>query len=225
MKNEGIVLCNVNKKIKDFNLENINIHIPIGNIGFLIGNNGAGKTTLLNMVSGNMDPDGGFVTRISKGDLGFVFDENHLPENLTLMDYKIIFKSLFQKWDEKEFLLHINQFKLPIKKEIKNFSRGMKIKFNLSVILSYYPKYLLLDEITSGLDPIVREEILIAIKKYVKKNNATAMVTTHILEDIMIIADQIVIIDEGCVKLNTHINYFKDTKQIKEKIQSFMQRN
>ncbi|WP_278926027.1 AAA family ATPase [Staphylococcus auricularis] len=98
----------------------------------------------------------------------------------------------------------------------------MKIKFNISIVLSYSPKFLLLDEITSGLDPLIREEILLVVKKYVKENNATAIITTHILEDILNISDYIFILSNGSIRLSDSVTNFKSTEDIKAKIRDIV---
>ena len=87
MSENGIFLNDVSKQLQDFYLQNINITIPLGNIGFLIGHNGAGKTTILHILSGNTKPDKGTISDIPKDEMGFIFDENHLPEKLTCLLY------------------------------------------------------------------------------------------------------------------------------------------
>ncbi|REH81917.1 ATP-binding cassette domain-containing protein [Staphylococcus felis] len=222
MTNRGIYLKEVKKFFSDFQLEDINIDVPEGKIGFLLGHNGAGKTTVLNILSKNTHIDKGNISNIPKSELGVLFDENHLPEKLSIAEYKKIFPSLFKTWNQEDFDYYINNFDLPLKKPIGKFSRGMKIKLNISIILSYHPQYLLLDEITSGLDPLIREEVLLVIKKYVQNNNATAILTTHILDDVLSIADYIFIINQGTIKLNMPVGNFKTTEDIKKKIRSII---
>ncbi|WP_186301015.1 ATP-binding cassette domain-containing protein [Staphylococcus hominis] len=222
MTNRGIYLKAVSKKFQDFQLEDINIEILEGKIGFLLGHNGDGKTTILNILSKNIHIDKGNISDIPKNELGVIFDENHLPKRLSIEEYKKILPYLFNNWNQEDFYYYINNFNLPLKKPIEKFSRGMKIKLNICIILSYHPKYLLLDEITSGLDPLIREEVLLVIKKYVQSNNATAILTTHILDDVLSIADYIFIINQGTIKLNTLVSNFKTTEDIKKKIRSII---
>ncbi|MEB5784497.1 MULTISPECIES: ATP-binding cassette domain-containing protein [Staphylococcus] len=218
--NTGIQLHSVSKYYSDFQLKNIDLHIPMGKIGFLLGHNGAGKTTILKILSKNISVDNGTVSNISNSDLGMLFDENYLPEKLSIKEYEKVLPSLFNIWDKNSFDYYINKFKLPLKKPISTFSRGMKIKFNICVLLSYCPRFLLLDETTSGLDPLIREEVLLVIKDYINNNNATAILTTHILDDVLSISDYVFIIDNGVMKLNKPVSEFTSTEEIKEKIRS-----
>lgn len=208
MKDEenNITLNSVSKQLGDFRLDNINLVAYPQEIVGIIGENGAGKTTLLRVISQDLKLDSGTICIPSKEYIGFVFDSNHLPDELSATNLNTIFPFIFKEWEEKVFLSYLNEFKIPKNQNLKSFSKGMKMKINIAVALSHNPKFLLLDEITSGLDPLIRDHILTTIKNYVSNNNAIAIMTTHLLDDIIRIADKVIVLHEGSVSLNSKVD-------------------
>lgn len=209
-----LTLKSVYKQLGDFRLENINLEVFEKQIVGVIGENGAGKTTLLQIISKNEIVDSGSVDIPSKKQLGFVFDSNHLPNDLSANNLNHIFPYIFENWRSDSFFKYLQLFKIPIDLALKNFSKGMAMKINIAVALSHNPKFLLLDEITSGLDPLIRDEILSIIKEYVYDNSAIAIMTTHLLDDVIRIANRVVVLRNGAISLNKNVEEITDTQHL-----------
>lgn len=206
MKN-AIELKNVSKSYQDFKLDNINITIPEGSIVGLIGENGAGKTTTIKGIL-NISNVNGTIKVFGEGHqkkekeikekLGVVLDDSFLSFYLTPKQVNSVMKEFYKNWNEEKFFTYLKEFKLPLKKLIKDFSSGMKMKLKIAVALSHAPKALVLDEPTSGLDPIVRNEILDIFRKYILEDETRSiLLSSHITSDLEHIADYIVFIHEG----------------------------
>lgn len=110
-------------------------------------------------------------------------------------------KMIYPSWDKELYYSLIDKFALPINKAIGDFSRGMVVKLNFAATLSHHPKLLIADEATSGLDPIVRKEILTILKKYVDNNRMTVLLSSHILSDLEQVADYFIFIENGKILL------------------------
>ena len=166
MSNYALKLTNITKKYDDFILDNVSFNVPKGNIVGLIGENGAGKSTTLNSILDIIERDSGDVfildsekNKISndiREKIGVVFDGNNFPEDLTPQKLNNVLKAIYSNWEEKKFYELLEKFSLPKNKKIKKFSKGMKMKLSISVALSHKAQLLILDEATSGLDPVVR---------------------------------------------------------------------
>lgn len=213
-------LSHVSKQLGNFRLETINLEAFKHQIIGVVGENGAGKTTLLQIISQTKKADSGEVVIPSKKKLGFVFDSNHLPEELTAYDLDRIFPHIFEGWESKAFSHYLKRFKLPVDQALKHFSKGMKMKINIAIALSHYPQFLLLDEITSGLDPLARDQILTIIKDYVADHSAIAIMTTHLLDDVVRIADKVVVLRDGSIQLNKHMDEITDAAHLESMLKA-----
>lgn len=222
--NSEVKLEFVSKQLGDFSLKNIDLFAKPNEIIGIIGENGAGKTTLLRIIGKLLKSDSGNTFIPPKEDIGFVFDNNHLPEEINSKEVNTIMYYIFSTWDSTVFFNYIDEFKLPINKRIKNFSKGMKTKINIAVALSHSPKVLLLDEITSGLDPLVKEDILKVVKNYIKSNKAIAIMTTHLLDDIIKIADKVIVLDNGKILLNENVSHFENTQSLEMEFKKIIYR-
>ena len=111
-------------------------------------------------------------------------------------------KDVYKNWDDSLFANYMDKFNLPINKPIKTMSKGMRKKLEIATALSHHPKLLILDEPTSGLDPVVRSEVLDIFLDFIKDENHTILLSTHITSDLEHIADYIVCIDEGKIVLD-----------------------
>lgn len=205
----NIEIKKLNKKLDDFSLKNINISIPKGHIVGLIGENGAGKTTLIKCILDIMHKDSGEVSILGKtniddikNDIGVLFDDSFMNENNKIKDINFLCKNIYQRWDEEKFLNYMNDFKIPLNKEFKKLSTGMKKKVEIAVSMSHNPSILILDEPTSGLDPIIRSEVLDMFQDFVEDNNNSILLSTHITSDLEHIADDIIFISDGEVLFN-----------------------
>lgn len=195
------------KKYKDFTLDKINFSLPAGTIVGLIGENGAGKSTTINAILNLIKKDGGEIKVLGKemtdsdtgmrNEIGVVFDGDNFYETLTPGKIGNIMKKVYSNWDMSCFEDYLKRFQLPVSKEIKQFSKGMKMKFTIAVALSHNPRLLILDEATSGLDPIVRDEVLDIFLDFVQDETHAVLVSSHITSDLEKIADYITFIHEG----------------------------
>ena len=164
--NDALKVEHVNKTYPGFSLTDVCFELPKGSIMGLVGENGAGKSTIIKILLGLVQKDSGEVqilgerdlekNKYVKEDIGVVFDEINFYETLTPVKVEKICKNAYKNWDSTAYASYLEQFSLPKDKEIKTFSKGMQVKLCLAVAMSHQAKLLLLDDPTSGLDPIVR---------------------------------------------------------------------
>lgn len=196
-----------------FALKDVSITLPTGCIMGFIGENGAGKSTALRLILGLLRPDTGSIQVLGKTDfandralkehIGVVMDECGFPENLTLSDINAILRRCYRTWDERRFRSFATRFQLPERKSIKTFSRGMKMKLSIAAALSHDSRLLILDEATSGLDPIVRDEILDVFLDFIQDETHSILIPSHILSDLEKICDYITFIHQGKILLSS----------------------
>ena len=198
---------NLSKNFKDFSLNNLNLIIPRGVIMGLIGENGAGKSTTINCILNEIGKSTGEIyifgkdhivaeTKI-KDKIGVVFDENHFPDIFTPKEVGKCMSGIFSNWEWSTYNNYLKQFELPENKNIKDFSKGMKVKLAFSVALSHRAEFLILDEATGGLDPIVRDEMLDTFLDFVQEENHSILLSSHITSDLEKVADYITFIHNG----------------------------
>ena len=208
MSNYAIEIKNLVKKFDGFTLGPIDLSIPKGTIVGYIGQNGAGKSTTIKLLLGLLKIDSGEIKILGydnpnsielKDKLGVVFDELLVPEEMTLVDLEKFCSRVYSKWDREFFYQLKKKFNLSEKQTIKNYSRGMRMKLSMAVALSHNAEILILDEATSGLDPIVREEILDLLLDFMQEENHTILISSHILSDLEKVADYIAFINDGKV--------------------------
>ena len=164
----AFMVSGLTKTYKDFVLDHVSFTVPSGSIVGLIGENGAGKSTTINAALGLIQKEDGVVSILDKEELdgdikeqiGVVFDGSNYPEILSPRKLNRVMKNIYRTWDEQVYLRLLKQFSLPSDKQIKQFSKGMKMKLAISAALSHHSRLLILDEATSGLDPVVRDDIL-----------------------------------------------------------------
>ena len=200
---------NLTKQYSDFKLDNVSFSVPKGTIMGLIGENGAGKSTTINAILDLIKKDDGTVTfwgqelssdpRRLKEDIGVVFDGINFYETLTPAKIGQISKSAYTQWDQHLYNEYLTKFQLPTKNEVKTFSKGMKMKLCIAVALSHHPKLLILDEATSGLDPVMRDDILDVFLDFVQDEQHSILISSHITTDLEKIADYITFIHQGKV--------------------------
>ncbi len=210
--NTAIQIKDLTKSYNDFQLSNINLTLPSGCIMGLIGENGAGKSTTIKSILGLTPIDSGQISVLGlnmssdekkiKEQLGVVLDENCFPENLNAKDINHIMPHIFDTWSSQTFCRYQTQFSLPDKKPIKQYSRGMKMKLSIAVALSHNSNLLILDEATSGLDPLAREELQEVFLEYIQDENHSILISSHILSDLEKICDYITFIHQGKIILS-----------------------
>ena len=213
MSKLAAALCGVVKQYPDFTLGPVNLEIPAGRIVGLVGENGAGKTTLLKMLCGVNRPDGGTIALLSdspqdvnaRTELGVVFEDAYFYENLTGRQVGRALAGVFgSRWDAAAFDSYLHRFSLPRDKRMKELSRGMRMKLSLAGALAHHPALLVLDEATSGLDPVVRGELLDLFLDFIQDENHSILMSSHITADLEQAADSIAYLHHG--KLLFHEN-------------------
>lgn len=199
---------NLTKKYAGFQLDHVSFELPKGTIMGLIGENGAGKSTTINAILDLIKKDDGTVTfwgqelsssKQLKEDIGVVFDGVNFYETLTPAKVGKISEKAYKQWDEYLYRDYLKRFGLPLDKEIKTLSKGMKMKLCIAVALSHKPKLLILDEATSGLDPVMRDDILYVFLDFVQDENHSILMSSHITTDLEKVADYITFIHQGKV--------------------------
>lgn len=204
---ELLEVRNLSKHYKTFDLQNISFVLPKGYIMGYVGQNGAGKSTTLNLIAnickyqeGEIYLDGMTCEENAvayKESIGYVGDEFYFPENFNVKDIRKVLKNFYPTFSEEKFNGFLQNWNLPQKKKIKDFSRGMKVKLMLASVLSRDTKLLILDEATNGLDPVVRAEVLKLLQEYIADGERSVLFSTHILSDLEQIADYIYFIHDG----------------------------
>lgn len=202
-----IEIRNLNKRYKDFWLKNISLSVPAGSVMGLIGENGAGKSTLiesiLNMTECEYEEMMVFGKDIReyekeiKEDIAVIFDNTHYNLNFSPVFIGKMLEKVYQRWDMNLYYEYLEQFGIPKKKKLKEFSRGMKMKLEFAIAFSHDAKLLILDEATSGLDPVFRDEMLEILRAYTEEENHTILISSHITSDLDKIADYIAYIHDG----------------------------
>lgn len=200
---------NLRKEFKNFTLDNISFNLKPGYIMGFIGPNGAGKSTTIKLIMNLLKKDEGEIRVFGKdhikyekeikNKIGFVYDENYYYENLSIEQMKSIVAPFYSKWDEHQFNYYIKEFDLNPKAKIKTLSKGMKMKFSLTIALSHHADLIIMDEPTSGLDPVFRREILDILYSIIQDDSKSIFFSTHITTDLEKIADYITFINKGSI--------------------------
>ncbi len=205
----AIKVKNLTKGYEGFRLEHISFQIPKGSIVGFIGENGAGKSTTIKAILGLLPIEEGEAELLGhnicegQGDeswreqIGVVFDECNFPVSVQGKNIQAIMKNIYKTWDGEKFAFYLKRFGLPLNKKVKELSRGMKMKLSIAVALSHDSKLLILDEATSGLDPVVRNEILDIFREFIEEEEHTVFLSSHITSDIEKIADYVMLIHKG----------------------------
>lgn len=212
MMNKILEITNLKKNYKNFSLKGINITLERGYIMGFIGPNGSGKSTTIKLIMNLIKKDSGEIKIFGldneqndisiKERIGFVYDENHFYEELTVKEMKDVIRPFYSRWDEGVFNQYAKNFELPLKKKIKHLSKGMKMKFSLAIALSHHAELLIMDEPTSGLDPLIRSELLDVLQSLLQDENKSIFFSSHITSDLDKVADYITLIDNGEIILS-----------------------
>lgn len=209
----AIEVDHITKRYGDFALQDVCFALPQGCVLGLVGENGAGKSTLIRMMLGACKPDGGRMRVLgeeagqsaafisAKQDIGVVLDETCLPEELTGEQMGMFMRHIYKDWDDALFAQYLQRFGLTGSKVIKDYSRGTKMKLGIAAALCHNAKLLVLDEATSGLDPIVRDEMLDLFNDFTRDETHSILISSHIVTDLEKICDYIVFLHKGRVIL------------------------
>lgn len=205
----AIEIKNLCKNYGDFSLNNVTFSVPQGSIMGFIGENGAGKSTTIKAILNLIKKDSGIVSIMGmdskekeqkiRDEIGVVFEESSFHDNLNTKQISKIMDNIFTNWDNSLFELYLTKLKIPEKKAVKEFSRGMKMKLCIASAMAHHPKILILDEATSGLDPVVRDEILDIFLEFIQDETHSILISSHITSDLDKIADYITLIHNGTI--------------------------
>jgi ABC-2 type transport system ATP-binding protein len=207
MSDLAIELEGVGKKYPYFALDNIQLHVPHGQIMGLIGPNGAGKSTTIRILMGLVEQDCGEVRVLgrrmpaeqiaAKWDIGFASEDMRLYETMTLEWHMNFIRSIYPKWDAPYAQLLLKRFGLRAEQKIKGLSHGQRVKAALLLVFARRPRLLVLDEPTTGLDPVARHEILRELTAVMTDEGRSILFSSHNTQDVEQISDQITFIDRG----------------------------
>ena len=205
--NSALTVSGLTKRYEGFTLSDISFEVPQGTITGLIGENGAGKSTTLHSILGLVHRDGGEISILgapaeglqpeARENIGVVFDGTNFSEELTPKRLNKVLKGVYSSWDEGYFLALLNKLSLPVSKKIKSFSKGMKAKLSIAAAFAHHPKLLILDEATSGLDPVMRDDMLDMFLEFVQDEENSILLSSHITSDLEKVADHIIFLHEG----------------------------
>jgi len=214
----AITAKDLTKHYEGFTLDHVSFTIPTGSIVGFVGENGAGKSTTILTILGIIPADEGEVELLGhpirpkksmseavdisrdeswREQIGVVFDECNFSTELNLKYIPGIMKNIYRTWDNDRFMKYIKKFELPLNKKVKELSKGMKMKLSIAVALSHDSRLLILDEATSGLDPVIRSEILDIFREFIEDGEHTVFISSHITSDIEKIADYVMLIHKG----------------------------
>ena len=191
----------------NFILDKLSFSLPYGAILGFVGENGAGKTTTIGCILNTVRKDSGMVKLFGKEmrdidtdireKIGVVYDGDNFPGFWTAKQLSQVMEGIYTQWDHALFQKYLEDFHLPVKQKIKHYSRGMTMKLAIAVALSHHPQLLILDEATSGLDPIMRDEMLDVFLEFVQEESHSILLSSHITSDLEKVADYITFIHNG----------------------------
>lgn len=198
----ALEIKNLNKTFPGFQLAHLNLTLPSGCILGLIGENGAGKSTTIKLILDMLRPDSGTITvlgreKINKEDVGVVLDEMGIPECLNVKQVGKVMANIYRNWEPETYNAHLLKLAIPTDKPFKEFSRGMKMKLGIAVAMSHGAKLLILDEATSGLDPVVRDEVVEMFSDFTRDENHAILLSSHIVSDLEKLCDYVAFLHQG----------------------------
>jgi ABC-2 type transport system ATP-binding protein len=207
MTEYAIELSGVCKSYRFFDLQDIALSVPQGTIMGLIGPNGAGKSTTIRVLMGLVHADRGDVRVLghripeeqiaAKWDIGFASEDMRLYDSMTLGWHINFMKSIYASWDDTYAQLLLKRFGLHAEQKIKGLSHGQRVKATLLLVLARRPKLLVLDEPTTGLDPVARHDVLRELTSVMAEEGRSILFSSQNTQDIEQISDQITFIDRG----------------------------
>lgn len=205
--NLAIKLSGVSKAYSHFELANIDLELEQGRIMGFIGPNGAGKSSTMRILMGLVLADRGDVEVLghripddqvaAKWDIGFASEDMRLYRSGTLQWHMDFMKSIYSSWDDAYAATLIKRFDIKPEQKLKGFSHGQRVKAGLLLVLARRPKLLLLDEPTTGLDPVARKEVLNELVDVLQDEERTVLFSSHNTKDVEQLSDQITFIDKG----------------------------
>lgn len=188
-------------------LKDVSLQIPVGSIFGLVGLNGAGKTTLIRHLIGSLKAQHGSVTvlgddpvRNPEGvlkQIGYLTEEDSLPKWMRVGDLIDFTRGVFPTWDDAYAKQLCETFSLTRATRLQSLSKGQRARVGLLVAIAHRPELLILDEPSSGLDPIARSDILEAIIRTISQDGRTVLFSSHLLDEVDRVCDSVALMHEG----------------------------
>jgi ABC-2 type transport system ATP-binding protein len=204
-------------------LADINLEVPEGVVFGLVGRNGAGKTTLIRHVMGLLRAAEGSVSVFGLdpvanptqvlGQIGYLSEGNEMPEWMSVRELMRFTRAYFPTWDESYAESLRQTFEIDAGQTIQKLSKGQRARVGLMLAIAHRPKLLVLDEPSSGLDPLVRRDILRAIIKTIAEEGRTVIFSSHLLDEVERVADHVAIIESGRLIQNDELEALKSSFQ------------
>ncbi|MDE7312795.1 MAG: ABC transporter ATP-binding protein [Eubacterium sp.] len=204
-------LDNVKKHYREFDLD-CSIEVQKGCVTGLIGKNGAGKSTTFKLILGLVRADSGQIRMFGKPleklvtqdkeNIGVVLADSGFSGYLTVQDQASILAAMYRHFDREGFMKKCREFDLPLHKNIKEFSTGMKRKLQVIAAISHKAKLLILDEPTAGMDVVARDELLGMLREYMEQEERSILISSHISGDLENFCDDLYMIDDGRIVMH-----------------------
>jgi ABC-2 type transport system ATP-binding protein len=210
MSSNAINIRALNLRRGRFALDNIDLVVPRGSIVGFAGPNGAGKTTTIKAVLGLISPDSGSVTLFDgltptdariKDRIGVVFDQPTVAPGWKLQSIGQRFSRVFRGWDSENYESLLRRFGLSLERRAGELSRGEAVKLGLALAMAHNPELLVLDEPTTGLDPVSRAELADLLREWMTDGTRSVLFSTHIISELDNLADYVQIIHDGRIVL------------------------
>lgn len=214
-------------------LDSVSLSLPRGAVYGLVGANGAGKTTLIRHILGllraeagsvrvfDLDPVAEPVAVLSR--IGYLSEENDLPGWMRVDELIRYSRAFYPDWDEAYAEELRRSFALDLAAKIRTLSKGQKARAGLLVALAHRPELLVLDEPSSGLDPIVRRDILGAVIRTIADEGRTVLFSSHLLEEVEEVADHVTMISDGRIVLSATLDEIRESHRVDGRVQSLNQ--
>jgi len=211
MTDQALQVSGLRKTFKGFTLNDVSFSLPKGYVMGLVGPNGAGKTTIIKLIMNLIAPEAGEIKILgldnrkqgveARARIGFVYDVMPFYADVSLRDTKRAIAPFYPKWNDALFQELASSFDLPLEKKVKRLSQGMRTKFALALALSHDAELLVLDEPTTGLDPVFRRELLHGLSGLLQDEGKSVLFSTHITSDLERVADYVTFIRNGSILL------------------------
>jgi len=214
----------LNKSYEKFALSDLSFSLQEDCITGFIGINGAGKTTTIRTILGLAMKNSGTIKFFGKdmdkqgpelkNRIGVVLDDGCFYDDLTMKEMKSIIAPAYSSWNDRDYKTYMDRFSLSPRQKISTLSKGMRMKFALTLALSHQADLLIMDEPTSALDPLIRSEFMNILTDYMKQGGKSVFFSTHITSDLDKVADMIILINNGKILFEEEKDTLIDTHRL-----------